>query len=124
MKMRIGFAFIRLCRATNPNYDVHRQFYAQMGAWAVQSGSAAVRDMARALENHAGTGVADDDPEGLAASLLLVGLSLLAGASSSSKCAEGFALASRQLNDVIQYPLAEIALLSEPTLFVDQPSQG
>jgi hypothetical protein len=48
----------------------------------------------------------------------LIGLSLLAAAPSSSKSAEGFNVVSRQLNDVVQYPLAEIALMSEPDLFL------
>lgn len=116
LKMRIGFAFIRFCHAANPDYDLHRQFYAQMGAWAGQIGREALRDKVRELEAHVSRGVDDDDPEGLASSLFLTGLSLLAAADGSSKAAEGFTIVSRQLNDVIQYPLAEIVLLSEPGL--------
>ncbi len=117
LKMRIGFAFIRLCRATNPDYDVHRQFYAQMGAWAGLVGLGVVGDAARVLEAHVGNGVADDDADGMAASLLLIALTLLAAASGSPKSGEAFNVVSRQLNDVIQYPLAEIALVAEPELF-------
>jgi hypothetical protein len=89
-----------------------------MGAWAGQVGSAAIYEKAHVLETHSASGTADNDPERLAASLLLIGLSLLAAAPSSSKSAEGFNVVSRQLNDVVQYPLAEIALMSEPDLFL------